>query len=145
MITVFLSLCIVIVFMHFCTWIGREVEHRVQLHSYSNWAEEPKAIFCDKNRQTTCGVSTGWNHTCLSREHNVDYWKSFSFNSPKLSSHAKFAPHNFQTTSITMRSSECVQENTCLPQQSKPQEASFASFNLKQPFQIKYTICNFCH
>lgn len=83
MITVFLSLCIVIVFMHFAHELEEKLSTTYNYPAIQTELEEPKAICYDKNTQTTCAVSTGWNDTCLSQKHYTDCWESFSFYSPK--------------------------------------------------------------
>lgn len=54
----------------FCTWIGREVEHHVQLHQNSKRVKGANAILCNKYTPTTCSPSTVRNDTRRSQKHN---------------------------------------------------------------------------
>lgn len=120
MITVFLSLHIVILFMHFATWIG-EAEHHVQLRSNSEkGARTTTAICYNKTAQRTCNASTVWNDTRLSQKTPWSCnWKLFKKQDSVWLIFAKCASHYVCAATIT-RFSECLLQRDGCFGKSKP-------------------------
>lgn len=106
MITVFFSLCRVIVFMHFAHELEEKLSSMYNYNVIQTELQEPKLFGIIKKTQTTCSVSTVWNDTWLStKQYGSDIIeKSFPFTLQNKSwivfhsSFANFVPQNIEKT-----------------------------------------------